>query len=459
MTWWDDLKARFDGRPASRRERSGPAPIVWTTNAAGTQTRPASGGAFPRFHSTAGDQFDARGADRFDTSRVKLREAYTPAQPIVDRRMFAGRTRVLTRLIRSLEDEHLHTLVYGERGLGKTSLLHVLTQVAREARYLVVYVTCGASSNFDDTMRTVAENIPLLYHVDYGPTTPEAERGDSFATLVGSDAITVRGASDLLGKVTGTRVLIVLDEFDRAELSDFRRSIAELLKSLSDRAVRVQFVIAGVAANFNELVTNVPAIQRNISAMHVPKMSPAEVRELIQKGEPITGIVFNENAVEAIVSQSIGFPFLASLLSHRAGLNAIDRGSDTVTFEDVAAATTDSVDDAYTRLSRRSQLDIEKRLQAGYLGALGALAGVAQSIGGAFSFADITPLHADPADIAAARGLLDRLGENDVLLETLEDEFGKTYRFREFSVPTYLWLLAAREKSLERPQTAQRVGA
>ena len=459
MTWWDNLKAIFDGRPVPRREKGDVAPIVWTTTVAGTPARSSDAPAFPQFHSTAGDQFDTQGADRFAASRIKLRGAYTPAQPIVDRRMFAGRTRVLTQLIRSLEDERLHTVIYGERGLGKTSLLHVLTQAARDARYLVVYVTCGAGSNFDDMMRTVAENIPLLYHVDYGPTTPEAERGDSFASLVGSDAITVRGASDLLGKVTGTRVLVVLDEFDRAESGDFRRSIAELVKSLSDRSVRVQFVVAGVAANLNELVTNVPAIQRSISALQVPKMSPGEVRELVKKGEPITGITFDDNAVDAIVTRSIGFPFLASLLSHRAGLNAIDRGAETVTYADVAAATADSVDDAHARLSRRSQLDIKKRLEGGALGALGALAGVAQSVGGPFTFDDMTALHADPADIAAARALLDRLRKDDVLLETLEDEFGKTYNFREFSVPVYLWLLAARDKVVAAREPAQSVGA
>ena len=195
-------------------------------------------------------------------------------------------------------------------------------------------------------------------------------------------------------------------------------------------------------------MTNVPAIQRSIVALQVPKMSAGEVRELIKKGEPVTGIVFDEGAVQAIVARSIGYPFLASLLSHRAGLNAIDRGADTVTYEDVAAATADSVDDAFSRVSRRSQMDIKKRLQAGFLGALGALAGAAQSVGGPFTVDDMTAIHADPEDIAAARVLLEKLDVNDVLLETVDDEFGRSYAFREFSVPIYLWLLAARDRTL-----------
>ena len=415
----------------------------------------ASTSAFPRFHSTAGDHFDLRGSDRFAASRVKLRAAYTPAQPIVDRRMFAGRTKLLTHLIGGIEDERLHTVIYGERGLGKTSLLHVLAQVAREARYLVVYVTCGASSEFDEMMRTVAESIPLIYHADYGPTTPEAERGDTFATLLGHDPISVRGASDMLAKVAGTRVLVVLDEFDRAESDEFRRSIAETLKSLSDRSVRVQFVIAGVAANLNELVTNVPTIQRSISAIQVPKMSAAEIRELVKNGEPITGIKFDDEAVHAIITRSIGFPYIASLLSHRAGLNAIDRGAATVTYDDVSAATQDALEVALGRISRRSQLQIQQKVQAGSLGALGALAGANQWTAGPFGLDDINARHADPSTIAAARTLLARLAPDDILIETLEDEFGKTYQFREGTVPIYLWLLASQNRIVTNREVAQ----
>jgi len=448
MTWWDNLKARFDGRTTPAHRRAAAEPIVWTSAPAGTGARVApKTTAFPRFHSTAGDQFDSRGGDRFAASRIKLRGAYTPAQPIVDSRMFAGRTKVLTQLIRGIEDERLHTVIYGERGLGKTSLLHVLAQVSREARYLVVYVNCGASSDFNEMMRTVAENIPLLYHSDFGPTTPEAERGDTFVSLLGAEIITVRGAGDLLAKVAGTRVLVVLDEFDRAESVEFRRSIAELLKSLSDRSVRVQFVIAGVAANLNELVANVPSIQRSISAMQVPKMASGEIRELIKNGEPITGIVFDDSAVHALISRSIGFPYLASLLSHRAGLNAIDRGSDTVTYADVSSATQDAVEDAFGRISRRSQLQIERRLQKGLLGALGALAGASQTTGGDFRLDDINSLHANPATIASARAFLEIVGHDDILLETIEDEFGLMYRFREYSVPIYLWLLAVADQT------------
>ena len=69
----------------------------------------------------------------------------------------------------------------------------------------------------------------------------------------------------------------------------------------------MQFVIAGVAANLNELVANVPSIQRNISAIQVPKMTPLEIRELVKKGEAVSGVTFDNSAVEAVIARSISW--------------------------------------------------------------------------------------------------------------------------------------------------------
>ncbi len=291
--------------------------------------------------------------------------------------------------------------------------------------------------------RTVLSGVSLRYHSDFGPTSTEAERGDTFADLLDAETVTVRVAADLLSRITGTRVLVILDEFDRVRSEEFRRAMAELLKSLADRSVRVQFVIAGVAANLNELVSNVPSIQRNIAAIQVPKMTPLEVRELVKKGEAVSGVAFDDGAIEAVIARSIGFPYLASLLSHRAGLTAIDAGRATVTDKDVATANGVAVEEARGRLSRRSQVQIGQRVDKGMLGALGVLAGAAQSTGGTFSADDLSEVYADPIDISGARALLERLSREDVLIEAVDDEFGRRYRFTEESVPTYLWLLSA----------------
>jgi Cdc6-like AAA superfamily ATPase len=449
MSWIDKLNPWRPRQRTRAAEDAEQPQYIWRP-APAAAVRREQGQPFPRFQSTAGDHLDPRTADRFAMVRAKLRNAYTPAQPVTDRRMFSGRTKVLTALIRSIEDQRLHTVIYGERGIGKTSLLHVLAQAAAEARYLVVYVTCGARSEFDETFRAIAANIPLMYHNAYGPTTMEGERGDTLAELLGPEPITVRSAVDTLAKIEGTRVLVILDEYDRSGSEDFRRSIAELLKSLSDQSVRVQFLIAGVAANLTELVANVPSIQRNIYAMQMPKMTAAEIRSIVKNGEGVAELEFDDAAIHAIIARCIGFPYLASLISHRAALVAVDRNRLNITADDVGTATSEAVNEFKDRITRRSQMQIAEQVRKGRLAALGALAGAAQSTGGWFTLEEITAVHAEPSGIAEAKAAADRMAAERTLIEARDDEFGRAYRFLEASVPIYLWLLAARGQFFEQ---------
>lgn len=460
MNWIDRLRP---GRARARKAKA--QPLLLDSDAA----RPAPGPAptkpsraakaaepeFPRFHVTAHDQVDPRASSEQAVRRIRLRAAFTPAQPVTDQRLFAGRRGILTTLIRSIEDERLHVILYGERGIGKTSLLHVLAQAARDARYVVAYVSCGASSSFDETFRTVAADIPLMFHRDYGPTSPEAEHGDTFAKLLDEAPVTARQASDLCAKVTDTRVLVVLDEFDRCESADFRRDIAEFLKNLSDRSVRVQLVIAGVAANLGELIQNRTIINRNIFAVEAPKMLVEEIRDLVAKGERASGLAFDDKARQAIVEIANGLPYSASLLAHHAGLAALSAGRDVVRDEDVLEGLGHAITEVHGRLTRRAQFQLRALLRDDKHSVLGPLAGLAQFSGGAFSNDDIAYTYPGPVAAERCRALVNRLASERSLIEVVTDEFGSHYRFIDENVAPYLWFTSARlAYASEREQSA-----
>ena len=466
VSWFNDLKARS-------RKKAPAKPLSLEANRDGVETDPRTTSAsaaptyvtmrpkresFPGFRATASDQPRHGETDRFAEARLRLRAAYTPSQPILSRSLFAGRTHVLATLIRSIEDERLHTIVYGERGIGKTSLMHVVAQAARDARYVVSYISCGAASDFDEVFRAVAADIPLLFHSGYGPSAPEAERGDSIASLLSDGPVSVRQASDHLAKVTGTRILIVLDEFDRVESADFRLGIAEFLKNLSDRSIRVQLLIAGVAANLTELLEHIPSIQRSIFALQIPRMTEAEVRQLIKIGEDTSNLVFEESARRFIVAAANGLPYLASLISHHAGLEAIDKSRLDVTSADVAEAVANALHEQQGRISKRSQIQIASCIQEGAGAVLGGLSNLAQLSGGAFSIDDLASAWPGPEGVTRTHSLVKKLADEGLLLERVEDEFGATYRFAEDSVPIYLWLLAALARFGEDEKASARAG-
>lgn len=454
MSWINSLMARSLGRKPKAAQKVQPS-LVFTAPPApfagreSSEAKKAAGEAFPRFHSTAGDQLSPLLSDRSAAARVKLRSAFTPSLPITDRRLFAGRLDVLTTLIRSIEDQRVHVIMYGERGIGKTSLVHVLTQAAQEARYIVVYVSCGAGSTFDEIFRAVAVDVPLLYHSGFAPTAEEAEKGGSLADLLPATPLTPRLVADLFAKLTGTRVLVVLDEFDVCESPEFRRNIAELIKNLSDRSIRTQLVIAGVAADLTELVEHIPSIRRNIFALQVPKMTASEINHLVENGEAQSGVDFDSAATDFIVYVANGSPYLASLLCHHAGLAAIEKGRSRVVIKDVAVAVDQALTEFRGRISKYSLVQIDQAAKGGVRHMLGVMAGVAQFNNGHFDARDIEAVHAGSTNAASFKATIDELAANRVLIEPHEDENGRGYRFSEEAVLPYLWILAAQKRFIE----------
>jgi Cdc6-like AAA superfamily ATPase len=397
----------------------------------------------PRFRTNASDQPHRRD-DRFASIRMKLRAAYTPSQPVFDPRMFAGRLGVLKGAIRAIEDQRLHLVIYGERGIGKTSLLHMLTSAARTARYIVIYLSCGAASNFDETFRAVATDIPLLYHSDFGPTAHEAESGASVAGLLPSGPLLPRQFGDLCGKLTGTRVLIILDEFDRASDPQFRRDVAELMKILSDRSVRVQLVVAGVAADLAELVEHIPSIRRNILSISVPLMSNEEVEELVKNGERTSGVAVTPAGREGIVQISSGSPYIASLICHHAALEALDHGRLEVTPADVSAALDVALGELTTRLSK-NVLEHVTNLKGGSSAELLSLIAAASLTGGGEFDLPLIESMAGGAKAALCITFASQLAAKGVLV-TERGGSRKRYAFVEDAVPSYVWFLTAQQR-------------
>lgn len=390
----------------------------------------------PRFHGTAADQIRPGRGGPLEQIRFRLRNAFTPSRPVVEPAMFAGRIKLLRTLIRSIEDQQLHVVLYGERGIGKTSVLHILRQIALEARYIVRYASCGEDTDFSDFFRAILQDIPLLYHSDYAPTSEEIEEGFSLADLLPDAPLTVAQISDVFAKLSRTRVLIVLDEFDRANGPHFRRSVAELIKNLSDRSIRVQLVIAGVASNLTELIEHIPSIRRNILGLQVPNMTREEIEELIRNGESVCGLKFTPEAVDLVCEAAYGLPYLANLLCQHAGIAALDRQATAVERVDVVEAVQQTVDEIRDRISQDSKFHISKAIADGHAHLLGVIARAALYTGGRVVPEQMKDV-VGGEDVSA---LLESLSQNYHLLARIPGDLANAYGFAEEGVPIFLWM-------------------
>ena len=280
----------------------------------------------PRFAASASDDVEATAEEAVRArARLALRDALGASQPVIDREHFAGRHDALAQLIAAIEQQRVHVVIYGERGIGKTSLVHVFADTARAARYLVIYGSCGTEARFDDMFRAFASKIPMLYHSQVLPTSSEVQHDAHFDSMLPAGSFGPREVSDLFAEVVGTRIILILDEYDRVVDPAFRRDVAELIKNLSDRAARVQLVLTGVAQNLDELIGYAPSIRRNIVGLPMRPLSEDEVRAILGLGERATGLHYSDEVVAMIATMAGGSPYLVRLLGHRAGTAALDQ--------------------------------------------------------------------------------------------------------------------------------------
>ena len=391
----------------------------------------ARGDALPRFSASAADEVES--ADNLDMARRKLalRDALGASQPVINRDSFAGRHDALGQLITSIEQNRVHVVIYGERGIGKTSLSHVFAETAREARYLVLYGSCGSDAEFSAMFRAFAGRIPRLYHSSVLPNTPEAERGDHFDSML-PERFGPRELADVLSGVTGTRVIIILDEYDRVIDPGFRRDVAELIKNLSDRAARVQLVLTGVAQNLDELIGYAPSIRRNIVGLPMRPLKAAEVKDLLAIGEAAADIRYSDDARTMITTMAGGSPYLVRLLSHAAGIAALDQRHSIVSVEDGRAAVERVLTDWNASLPRRVQANLAREEARAHWPMLIAAARAGSSADGFFSAEDvITEMGGQGSPLAIERDLKMFSGPNDLLERS---DAGGTPRFR-FAYP------------------------
>lgn len=386
----------------------------------------------PSFRHSAGRIGGLAGRRGSDDARALIASAFTPSQPVNDRLMFAGRRPLLRDLVVAIEDQRLHFVLYGDRGIGKTSILHVLKDLARDADYQVVYISCGDRMTFSDFARRVAQRIPLLYHGDYPPGSREIEEHRTLADILPQDAIDVSVFSEQLQRLTGTRLLMLLDEFDRVETEGFRRSIAELVKNLSDRAAPAQVVIAGVASNLTELIAQIPSIRRNVLGVLVPNMTDDEVGEMLDVAQQRAGITFGADARELIGLASLGLPYLVGLVGQHAALIATQHDRLEVVKSDVREAVRIARGELASRINAQTLHAITMAEQNDRLIDYSQLAHVALQAGGLIPASTIEKLlKVSPGESVA-----------DALIEPLPgDQLGR-WHFADDGASPFIWLSA-----------------
>jgi Cdc6-like AAA superfamily ATPase len=279
---------------------------------------------------------------------ARLAEVFRPAAPIDRRGLFSGRVEQIGELFSVVGQPGQHAVVYGERGVGKTSLTTVVAELLRGSNVATVRVICDSSDDFSSIWRKALGEIGLRTTTSGVGFVPIASEGSEPASvLLGSGPVTPYDVMRALESLATERSMaIFVDEFDRIIDSDDRALFAETIKTLSDRIVRATIVLVGVADDIDELIREHRSIERALVQIRMPRMSREELAEIATKGIEAAQMNIQKAAVDSVTGVSQGLPHYTHLLTQLAGQAALSARRATVEGGDMDAAVERAIDRA-----------------------------------------------------------------------------------------------------------------
>ncbi|MEN6348265.1 MAG: hypothetical protein ABFD08_02560 [Syntrophomonas sp.] len=284
---------------------------------------------------------------------------------IKDPERFVGRTDVIRNCIKSLNSSLGLIAVYGKRGVGKSSLMRQIQQMAlgdytlarktglnteiptKPRTYLTVYYICDSMiSNIEGLLTRLCndqndEDGLLRLIPDDGKEITEFTRSKEvhagadlkvvnwgakgiestkYAKIVPNDIVqTFRNYIESIvthqvkRRMKRDGLLIILDEFD--VITD-KQGIGSLIKSLSSDSIK--FAICGIGSDLIDLVDDHSSVERLIEegAIHVRPMPQPDIEQILYKAESLFkgNVEFEVPVISRIAALSQGYPYITQLI-------------------------------------------------------------------------------------------------------------------------------------------------
>lgn len=261
--------------------------------------------------------------------RDVLRRHFTPAKPISSQEYLRGREAKLRDIDRAFNSEGKHIFIFGDRGVGKTSLARTAGFIHASSESDPPTIECEIKSTPYQLLRDIA--IRCLPSRDVVEQATK-KSGMKFASLLGAEVQKeiktghipqINSMNEALAIVSYVATLnrktpvIIIDEFDVIEDEDTRRAFASFLKHISDQEIPLRFIVCGIGDSLDEMIGSHLSTGRYLKPIELERL-PHDARwEIITSAAEELGVEIDRETYVRIGQISDGYPYYVHLLGEK----------------------------------------------------------------------------------------------------------------------------------------------
>ena len=275
-------------------------------------------------------------------------DPFTPNRPVDDPEKFAGRTEQVDEIIDSLfqiaNNNPKHTIITGDRGIGKSSLLlqtklvgtgdnHIPDRLDIDKGldgfdFLIAWhdadtsqtpedITIGLLRDLENRAHNICSNLKIEFDVaGFIKIAKNDDKDKSISDLVDEFTKRIKRLHKNLQSQNKHGILLFIDELDRIKpdsgIATFFKLCAE--KFARDDMKNIAFMTAGITGAIQNLESEHGSIFRTFRDIPLPRLTIDEIKKILISGFEITNRKYDDNVFKLSFDISGGYPELIHLI-------------------------------------------------------------------------------------------------------------------------------------------------
>lgn len=260
----------------------------------------------------------------------KLNLVLSASAPIRSEEHLFGREMELDRIKKALYISGRHVFIYGDRGVGKSSLAATAANRYQSSDSEYIDIGCGPDSTLFSIVANIAYQALSASRINKAKVSTTVGINVKLFRFMQTSEITrndlqteIRSLSDaveILKEVAALhseKPIVVLDEFDRISDKGQRELFADLLKHLGDKKIDIKFIFTGVAKTLAEILGAHHSAIRQLETLELNRLSWEGRWDIIRFAISEFGLTMDREVEIRIAAVSDGFPFYVHLLTEK----------------------------------------------------------------------------------------------------------------------------------------------